>query len=105
MANEDKKNAALRRIDEAPVRARQTWQHAASGGRYTVVAVAIDEPTLEPVVVYVGRDGIVWTRPLAAFLEETDGQPRFTCLTGDGQPAASSWRPTDGFEHLPEVQS
>lgn len=101
MANEDKKNAALRRIDEAPVRARQIWQHAASGGRYTVVAVAIDEPTLEPVVVYVGHDGVVWVRALDVFLGEKDGKPRFARLDDDGKPYAGAWRPTDGFEQRP----
>lgn len=92
--SDDKKNAALRRIDEAPVRARQTWRHV-KGGVYSIVAVGIDEARLEPVVVYVGHDGIVWTRDLDVFLGEKDGAPRFTQTT---------WQPTDGFEALPEVR-
>lgn len=98
MANEDKKNAALRRIDEALVRARQTWQHVKTGCVYVIVAVGLDEPTLEPAVTYVGHDGIVWTRALEVFLGRKDGQPRFVRLDDDGKPCASAWRPTDGFE-------
>lgn len=101
MKDDDKKNAALRCIGESPVRALQTWRHNGTGGTYVIVAVGLDEPTLEPAVTYVDADGVVWTRQLAVFLGEKDGKPRFTQLDDDDKPRASAWRPTDGFEEYP----
>lgn len=71
------KEAALARIVFSPVRAGQTWRHVKSGGKYIVVAVALEEATLTPVVVYRGHDDVVWTRPLDEFLRGENGRWRF----------------------------
>lgn len=65
----DPKDVAQAEIGRSPVQAGQAWEHY-NGGRYTIVAVAIEEATLAPVVVYRADDhgGTVWTRPLANFL-------------------------------------
>lgn len=51
------------------------------GGIYALVCEAVLEADHTPVMVYRGRDGVVWVRPRAAFFEtvEVDGValPRF----------------------------
>lgn len=49
------------------------------GKRYRLLNVARVEKTLEEVVVYqqLYGTGDVWVRPVAIFLEEVDGSPRF----------------------------
>ena len=89
MKDEEKKTAAHRAIDDSPVRACQRWRHNASGTTYAIIAVGLDEPTLEPRVVYAtfGLDSAVWIRSLSDFLGDKDGKPRFTQLTkADGLP-------------------
>lgn len=112
------KDQVLKAIDESGVRAGQSWRHF-KGGRYTIVAMAIDEATLSPVVVYAGHDGVVWTRRLAFFLQNVvvDGDkevPRFIKIDDDGAatkpfervvPEPTKWRPQDGFEQRPEASS
>lgn len=71
------KATSLESIRTAPVKAGQVWRHAASGVKYFVMAVALEEETLTPVVVYSGHDGIVWTRPLSVFLSRKYGTWRF----------------------------
>ncbi len=74
------KQQALAEIDRSPVRVGQRWRHY-KGGEYDVVAVALLEATLDPVVVYAGRDGVVWIRALHVFLEDVSaGVPRFSCI-------------------------
>jgi hypothetical protein len=45
------------------------YVHAKTGHRYEVVAVALEEATLSPVVVYRAIDApqLTWTRPLGEF--------------------------------------
>ena len=44
-------------------------RHRKTGGIYTVMALALEEATLEPVVVYCGATGQVWTRPASEFFD------------------------------------
>ena len=89
------KQEALAVIDASGVRAGQRYQHWKMGDRYTVVSVGLVEATLEPTVGYAGRDGIVWYRPLAQWLERVAfGAPRFALIT-DGEPVAET-RPPPG---------
>jgi hypothetical protein len=93
------KDKALKAIDDSGVRAGQSWRHY-KGGRYTVLAVGLEEPTMTPQVIYAGHDGVVWVRRLVVFLENIDAQvPRF--VRGDEDEPRSAWRPTDGFEQRP----
>nr|WP_269143643.1 DUF1653 domain-containing protein [Massilia phyllostachyos] len=54
------------------------------GGVYELVCEAVLEADHTPVMVYRGRDGVVWVRPRAAFFETVtvDGvaTPRFSLL-------------------------
>lgn len=77
MATVYDKATALESIRISPVKAGQVWRHTKSGGKYFVVAVGLEEATMIPVVVYSGRDGTVWTRPLSVFLSRKDGTWRF----------------------------
>lgn len=96
------KDQALKAIDDSGVRAGQTWRHH-KGGRYTVIAVGIEEATLIPQVIYAGGDGVVWVRRLVVFLESVeDTVPRFKLEEAE---RPRSWRPTDGFEQLPGASS
>lgn len=71
------KQQALAEIDASNVRVGQRWRHF-KGGEYDVVAVALLEASLDPAVVYVGHDGVVWIRALHVFLEEASpGVRRF----------------------------
>ncbi len=71
------KTAALAKILLSPVRVGQTWQHTKTGGCYVIVALAIEEATLTPVVVYKGSNEIVWTRPLDEFIGRKGAERRF----------------------------
>lgn len=88
------KEAALAAIDASDVRAGQTWVHSKTGHVYRVIAMGVAEATLSPVVVYAGRDGVVWVRGLEAFLGSNDeGQARFTRALEveiDAAPAAAA---------------
>ena len=88
------KEEALAAIDTSGVAARQRWKHW-KGAEYTITATGIDEASLEPVVMYVGHDGIVWTRKLAVFLEPVaSGEPRFTRVKEGFARDDSMWVPT-----------
>lgn len=97
--NDKLKNESLKAIDDAPVRAGQRWQHNETKSIYTILAVGLDEETLEPVVNYAGHDGIPWFRKLSVFLGAKNGAPRFTMQ--ENRHAQNGWRPTDGFEERP----
>ena len=78
--NVDKAAAAQAAAAQGPL-TWSRWRHY-KGGIYAVIACAVDEATLEPVVVYRGEARRhLWTRPLAAWTEvvEHDGArvPRF----------------------------
>jgi hypothetical protein len=48
------------------------------GGEYEVVCLSLCEATGQPLVTYRSLlKGYTWTRTLANWLEEVDGQPRF----------------------------
>lgn len=54
------------------------WQHY-RGGEYEVIICAIDEATLNVVVVYRSlKYGYPWMRSLRSWSEEVDGRPRFS---------------------------
>ena len=74
------KEQALWMLDASEVRAGQMWQHVKTGNRYQVIATGLDEPTLTPVVIYSGHDGVVWVRALSVFLLQKDGEPRFALI-------------------------
>lgn len=80
------KEAALAAIDQTQLRAGQRWRHYKTGGVYQVIATAILESTLEPAVVYAGKDGVVWVRSMSIFLgraRQGDALvPRFTLIEG-----------------------
>jgi hypothetical protein len=101
------KDEALWMLDASEVRAGQTWRHVKTGNKYTIIATGLDEPTLMPVVIYAGHDGVVWVRALQVFLGEKDGKPRFMIVENDDRAEQTTpfhrtnWRPTDGFEERP----
>jgi len=101
------KDEALWMLDASEVRAGQTWRHVKTGNKYTIIATGLDEPTLTPVVIYTGHDGVVWVRALQVFLGEKDGKPRFALIENDDRIEQTTpfqrtgWRPTDGFEERP----
>ena len=65
----DDKDLAQLQSTEGP-QAGQIYRHY-KGGLYTVVARAIKEDTLEPLVIYQSNArGTVWARTLANFAEE-----------------------------------
>jgi hypothetical protein len=76
-----KKNEARRRLFESGIEADQTWRHY-KGRLYTVVAAAIKEDTLEPMVVYRSKaEGTIWVRTLENWREPVGSSgsrvPRF----------------------------
>lgn len=75
------KEEALYQLDASDVRAGQRWKHNKTGGVYTIIATGLAEATLAPVVIYAGRDGIVWVRALAVFLGNNETHsPRFSIV-------------------------
>ncbi len=65
-----------------PIHVGEVYRHY-KGGIYEIVAVAIQEQTLEPCVVYKSRDtAMVWVRAWDNWSEEVDVEgeriPRFT---------------------------
>lgn len=67
MTAEPSRENALKVIDASIVRAGQRWRHYKSGNVYQVIAIGIMEASLDPAVVYAGRDGVVWVRSLSIF--------------------------------------
>lgn len=95
------KERALWQIKASEVRAGQSWHHRKTGGRYTVVVLAINEATQLPVVVYEGEDGVAWTRNLDKFIGNADdGKARFLRLEDGVTPTPavppSCWSPGQG---------
>ena len=45
------------------------FKHVASGGVYTLRAIALTEADLTPVALYVASDGTIWVRPAAEFFD------------------------------------
>lgn len=66
--SEATKESALLSLERSPVRPGQRWKHYKSGGIYLIVATGVLEATLEPAVIYKGKDDVVWVRPLSVFL-------------------------------------
>lgn len=44
-------------------------RHKKTGGIYRVMAMAIREEDLEPMVSYSGNDGLIWVRPAKEFFD------------------------------------
>ena len=51
------------------------WRHA-KGGVYTICSVAMDEPSLSMVIVYMGSDSVVWVRSIHEFEERFTKVPQ-----------------------------
>lgn len=68
------KAISLENIRLSSVRAGQVWRRIQTGERFFVIAVGLNDTTFDPFVVYSGHDGLVWVRPLTAFLELQDGE-------------------------------
>lgn len=70
MSHDDEaKQAGVERLRASGVLPGQVYKHF-KGGEYTVVAVGLNEPDLEPLVHYRASDdpyAIVWTRQLHVF--------------------------------------
>lgn len=52
-----------------------THRHVKTGGLYKEILRAIDEPTLEMAVIYMGEDGVVWVRSAAQFDDPARFEP------------------------------
>jgi len=64
-------------LQKKELRVGQRWRHY-KGGVYRIMALAIVEATMRPVVVYsLGDPARSWTRPLDEFLGDAGGVPRF----------------------------
>jgi hypothetical protein len=69
MHDPDPKDQAQTVLDGCGIEPGQVYRHY-KGGLYVIVAVAIDEASLEPMVVYrSNRRGTTWIRTLANFIE------------------------------------
>lgn len=55
------------------------------GGLYHVLLIAKDEETQEQRVIYKGIDGKIWDRKLSVWIENVNGQPRFTKVKNQRQ--------------------
>jgi hypothetical protein len=65
----DDKDRAQAKLKECGVKPGQIYRHY-KGGLYTVVAVSLEEDTLEPLVAYHSNvKGTTWTRTLENFTE------------------------------------
>ena len=68
------KEQALLSIDASGIKPGQVWRHY-KGGTYRIIATAIDESTLTPMVIYqstVTNLEMPWARTLANFLSTVD---------------------------------
>ena len=92
------KEEALAALDASPVRAGQRWRHF-KGHEYTIIGTGIAEATLSPVVIYSGKDGVLWVRSLEMFLGNNDeNDPRFTRVMDPDRP----WQPLETTQHMAE---
>lgn len=83
MTPSEAKQKALAEVAGCGVRTGQLWKHY-KGGHYAVQSVGLLETTLDAVVTYVDKDGVVWTRALSAWLQVLEsGDPRFTLACCD----------------------
>lgn len=72
VAMADKKDAAQASVQGLPIKAGQLYRHF-KGGEYEVLAVALKEDTLEPVVIYRSfLKGYIWARTLQNWNEEVE---------------------------------
>ncbi len=82
MDEETLKRIAQETFDPTWPKAGEVWQHY-KGGLYSIVAVAVHESELVPLVVYRSQEkGFVWARPVSVFMDtffDADGvkKPRF----------------------------
>lgn len=95
MTAAEAKERALEEIAKCGVRSGQLWKHH-KGEFYVVRSVGLLEASLDAVVNYADKDGVTWTRTLAAWLEVLEsGDQRFTLACCD--PA----RCPDHIAHVP----
>ena len=86
----DTKDIAQQQIDVLPVKVGQMYVHFKNPDhQYEIIALAIQEDTLEPLVIYRNRaKGTTWSRTAKNFTEEIerDGkkQKRFELITKNG---------------------
>jgi len=77
------KDTAQSELKKLPLRPGQKFTHYRAGGTYQIVTLAVQEDTLEPLVVYrsIERDS-VWVRTYQNFTEEVESSgrhvPRFS---------------------------
>lgn len=65
------KDDAQARLKKLPVQPGETFSHYKGGGVYEVVTMAIDEGTLEPLVVYRSlAHASTWVRTYSNFIEQ-----------------------------------
>lgn len=72
-------------LQELPIHVGEVYQHY-KGGTYEIVALAVQEQTLEPCVVYKNMDTpLVWVRAWSNWNEEVEVEgksvPRFTRIS------------------------
>jgi hypothetical protein len=84
LSDDELKDIAQKAASNAGIEAGQVWRHY-KGGLYVVVAVALKEDTLEPLVVYrSNKKGTVWAR---TFGDWTDWVSYAPTGTDEIQPA------------------
>lgn len=69
------KEQALLDIDASGIKSGQLWRHY-KGNVYCIIATALDENTLVPLVIYQSADNkrdVVWSRPMAKFVSTVEG--------------------------------
>lgn len=83
----DAKDTSQASLSNLPVKAGQRYRHF-KGGEYEIVALAVQEDTLEPLVVYRSiSNGSIWARTYKNFTEVLDRPeynyrgPRFVMTT------------------------
>ncbi|MBI3256053.1 MAG: DUF1653 domain-containing protein [Candidatus Andersenbacteria bacterium] len=86
----DEKDTAQEKINNLPVKVGQHYHHFKSHkDTYEIIAIAIQEDTLEPLVIYRSlKRGTVWSRTAENFMEEIEREgkkmKRFEHITENG---------------------
>ena len=81
----DPKDEAQRRLAECGLAPGKIFRHY-KGGFYTIVALAIKEDTLEPMIVYQSNaKGTIWARTLADWNERVNMDVEYVLSAGDRQ--------------------
>lgn len=79
------KDAAQAALDRCSIKAGDIYRHY-KGGLYSIVCTAIDEATLEPMVIYRSNSkGTTWARTLAVFTSLADTDTTYVLPDGSTQ--------------------